>query len=137
MRIVCPSCAAAYDVPDSLVTPGRVVRCARCGDEWTPLEGTPPSAGEPDPERDTMSSQAAEPEQPTQREYAPPRFSAMDRLAAHPVPLRSRQYLRLAWAASLLIIGLAFWGAYAWRSQIMEMWPPSARLYVALGIQSG
>ena len=84
-----------------------------------------------------MPSQAMEPAQPAQMEYAPPKVSAMDRLAAHPVPLRSRQYLRLAWAASLVIIVLALWGAYAWRGQIMEIWPPSARLYVALGIRSG
>lgn len=37
MRIVCPSCDAAYEVPESLLgDDAQVVRCARCGGEWTP-----------------------------------------------------------------------------------------------------
>ena len=37
MRITCPSCSAGYEVPDSLMPAGRIVRCARCGSEWTPV----------------------------------------------------------------------------------------------------
>ena len=29
MRIVCPSCSAAYEVPDGLLTGRKAVRCAR------------------------------------------------------------------------------------------------------------
>lgn len=36
MRLECPDCAAAYDVPESLVVPGREVRCVRCGHDWVP-----------------------------------------------------------------------------------------------------
>ena len=36
MHIVCPTCAAAYDVPDALLTPRRTVRCVKCAREWTP-----------------------------------------------------------------------------------------------------
>lgn len=37
MRIACPNCAAAYEVPDRLLhgTP-RPLRCARCATTWTP-----------------------------------------------------------------------------------------------------
>ncbi len=37
MRIVCPSCAATYDVPVPQLAPGRSVRCARCSTDWTPV----------------------------------------------------------------------------------------------------
>ena len=36
MRIVCPACSAAYEVPDALLGSPRPVRCARCGHEWLP-----------------------------------------------------------------------------------------------------
>lgn len=50
MRIVCPSCQAAYEVPESLVATGKAVRCARCGTEWVtrPAE-PPPASGPPEP----------------------------------------------------------------------------------------
>jgi predicted Zn finger-like uncharacterized protein len=142
MRIACPSCAAAYDVPDSLVPAGRGVRCARCGSDWTPVQATapapdlPPPASEASPlpssvpetaEARGVSAAAAEPE-------PAPRLSAMDRLAAHPAWPRSRLRLRLAWAASLLLLALAGWSGYAWRFQIIEVWPPSARMYAAFGV---
>ncbi len=36
MRIVCPTCEATYNVPDAALSPGRPVRCARCGNNWVP-----------------------------------------------------------------------------------------------------
>ena len=36
MRIVCPTCEATYNVPDAALSPGRPVRCARCGNNWIP-----------------------------------------------------------------------------------------------------
>jgi predicted Zn finger-like uncharacterized protein len=134
MRIVCPSCSAAYDVPDAHLSAGRIVRCARCGGEWTPVqppaappevEATPPPADEPAP------PPARSPETP----LAPtPRRSAMDRLAAHPVRPQRSTLLRLAWAASLVLLVLAFGAAFAWRDRIVSAWPPSAHAYAALGM---
>ena len=37
MRIACPACNAAYDVPDAELRDDRVVRCARCGTDWAPV----------------------------------------------------------------------------------------------------
>ena len=42
MRIVCPICSAAYEVRETLLVPGRQVRCARCSEEWVPLAALPP-----------------------------------------------------------------------------------------------
>lgn len=44
MRIVCPACSAAYEVPVRLLGAGRPVRCARCGHEWMPEAATEPDA---------------------------------------------------------------------------------------------
>ena len=148
MRIVCPTCSAAYDVPDSRITAGRVVRCARCSGEWMPVENAPALAAAEPPARD------AESPSPEERsvtvtplvgladtpgaQFAPqPRVSAMDRLASHPAGPQSRLRLRLAWAASLVLLSLGAWSAYGWRSQIVEVWPPSARMYAVFGMHPG
>ncbi len=50
--------------------------------------------------------------------------------------LRSRwpdTTLLAAWLASVLLLLLLTLGAYAGRKDIMAAWPPSARLYHALG----
>jgi predicted Zn finger-like uncharacterized protein len=127
MRIVCPSCSAAYDVPDSLVLPGRVVRCARCTQEWTPVDAVP---AEPYPVSPGPMPPEIEPPISTIRQ------TAMNRLAAHPAEPPSKSGLRLAWAASILVIVLALGGAYAWRSQIFAVWPPSERAYALFGLHS-
>ena len=127
MRIVCPSCQAAYDVPDSLVLPGRIVRCARCSTEWVALTVEAPEQDEPEPE--SFSDARDQPELDS------PRLSAMDRLA-QPVRLRALRGsgLRAAWIASIVLLLALGWAAYAWRSNVMHAWPASIRLYSALGL---
>ncbi len=41
MRIACPSCNAVYQVPDEQLGEGRVVRCVRCGTDWSPVVSVP------------------------------------------------------------------------------------------------
>jgi predicted Zn finger-like uncharacterized protein len=135
MRIVCPSCSAAYDVADSLLTPGRTVRCTRCGEEWValkveapPVQIEAPLVNEPKPVQ--FSPKAPEQQEPESRG-----LTAMDRLA-QPLPLRSSggAALRIAWLAIVVVILGLLWGAYAWRADVMADWPPSARLYSLLGL---
>ena len=140
MRIVCPTCAATYDVPDSLLTGTRAVRCARCHGQWTP---EPPEHDEPLrwPDETPAEPPPAEPTEaaPEPAEPVPPRprpsLSAMDRLAAQPTISTSSARLRVAWAASLVLVLLLCAGAYAGRAQILHAWPPSARMYAAFGLQ--
>lgn len=50
MRIVCPQCAAVYNVPDEvLARPPRLFRCARCTHQWTPPSTASPAV-EPSPD---------------------------------------------------------------------------------------
>jgi predicted Zn finger-like uncharacterized protein len=152
MRIVCPSCSAAYDVPDSLVTAGRVVRCARCNSEWAPVKvfGTPPEEFAASPADEAASTsvppEEAAPEPPpadpalpvpessATRIAATPRQSAMDRLVAQSAWPQSSTHLRLAWVASFVLLVLAVGAAYTWRAQVIAAWPPSANAYAALGL---
>ncbi len=39
-----------------------------------------------------------------------------------------------AWLFSLLLLGVAGWGAYAWRADVVRAWPPGERAYQALGL---
>lgn len=39
-----------------------------------------------------------------------------------------------AWVASLVLLVALASAAYSWRSSIMAAWPPSERLYAALGL---
>ena len=139
MRIACPSCSATYDVPDSLMTAGRVVRCARCGGEWTPVAG-PAVADTPEPEPEAPAPvEAPAAPLPDTAETSPaapprPRLSAMDRLAAHAVPRQSSSRLRLAWLGSAAVLVLLGVAAVAWRTEIVAGWPPSARAYAVFGL---
>jgi hypothetical protein len=45
--------------------------------------------------------------------------------------------LRVAWVTSVVILLVLGWGAYAERTTIMQIWPPSIRLYAALGLTDG
>lgn len=132
MRIVCPACSAAYDVADALLARGRRVRCVRCGQEWQP-EAARAAVAEPHwPDLGAMPPAPVEPD----IEYEPaPRFTAMDRLASSRAEARRRPLLLLlAWAASIAVL-LGLCGAgYAWRAELVQVWPPSARVYSALGL---
>jgi predicted Zn finger-like uncharacterized protein len=125
MRLVCPRCAAAYEVPPTLLGGRRAVRCARCGTEWVEHAEGP---GEPE----AMSTGPAEAPVAAEARAAVPLG-----VSARPRPSASRNgaiALRLAWAASVLALAVGTWEAVAWRGGVMRAWPPSQRLYAALGL---
>jgi predicted Zn finger-like uncharacterized protein len=149
MRIVCPSCSAEYEVPESRVTVGRTVRCARCGSDWVPVTATPSATADAEtpPKAEVPLGVPAPPELEAFAPLEPARAdnnearrslvtvsrSAMARLAAHPALPRSSTALRLAWAGTIVLLLVLLAGAFAWRSQIVAAWPPSARAYAVLG----
>lgn len=149
MRIICPSCQATYEVPEALLAGGKAARCARCGTEWMPLPATaPPSpaphspAPEPhaavpagwedagDPAEDALRPGAPWPSgiDSIDDDRPPPRDDEID-LAP---PGRS---VMIAWVISLLVIAALIWAAFAFRTEVMGAWPPSARLYAAIGLR--
>jgi predicted Zn finger-like uncharacterized protein len=138
MRVACPACSADYEVPDALLTPGRTVRCARCGGEWVPIRTTPaePPAALAGAAGATGAGAGAryrpEPEEDDPEHRFLP-MPPMDRLATG-VRSPGRVGLGLAWVASIaLLLSLAA-AAYVWRAEVADSWPASVRLYTALGI---
>jgi predicted Zn finger-like uncharacterized protein len=150
MRIACPACDATYEVPDAMLRGGtRVVRCARCGNEWTPVEiSTAPMPAE-EPEAAPPPPSKPPPAVP------PPDLDLPGRLEPRLKPLRPRPELRAieplpslpaepprrggagaaaAWALSLLVLAGAAGAAVAWRTQVIAAWPPSERVFAALGL---
>lgn len=117
MRIDCPSCAASYEVPDTLLAGRKAVRCARCGQQWTPAAAVP-------------QAQVPEPPRPAS-DRIEPMVSAAPLTPRPPAPPRG---LGLAWAASVLVVVAGLGAAVVWRDQIAQVWPPSLRVYVALGL---
>lgn len=147
MRILCPACAAAYEVPISLLKPGQAVRCARCGKEWTPDLEPEASAAPPEPPplpsspsmegdrialRPPSDAASGPPSRPTPRPTSRPTV-----LRHTPAPPGARAGLSLAWAGSILALGVLLALAYSERAAVMQAWPPSARVYAALGLTGG
>lgn len=139
MRIVCPSCQATYDVPESLMRGApRRVRCARCGGEWTPEgpQANPDDVNDANPPAIQAAAPALPPDQPALVMPDPAAPRTADRMAPPPRPSgRGAQAVAIAaWIASLLaLVGLG-WAGFAWRVDIMAMWAPSKRLYALLGL---
>lgn len=133
MRIVCPSCAAAYEVPDARLLPGQPVRCARCGTNWSPVAESPP---------------AAKPVQPPAASPLPPppsRPAASDaQIFSSPSPLVAADPGKIGaaggpavlagWVLSVAVILGVGWAAVTFRYDVMHAWPPSERLYSTLGL---
>ena len=145
MRIVCPSCQATYEVPDSLLAGGKTVRCARCGTEWAPLAEAAASSPAPPPPAPPEPPPAAAPEdharvEPRLSGYRPRNIDSADDSRLPPrddeIELAPRRGgALLGWLISLAILALLIWAAFAFRSQVMGAWPPSARLYAVLGLR--
>ena len=122
MRIACPSCNATYEVPDAVVAARRTLRCSRCNTDFMarPADDPPAPAPTPEPEPPVGEPKVSEVERPTGLPAAAP-------------AIRPARLVLAAWALSFLVIAAAAWAAVAWRAPIMRAWPPSTRLYVALG----
>jgi predicted Zn finger-like uncharacterized protein len=127
MRIICPACETAYDVPDSALAPGRVLRCARCRAEWAPVAAA--EVAEPGGE-DVISE--------VPPVVAPPRpLEAESGRVALPVAATGstgpRASVIAGWILSFLILGGLGYAAVRWRQPIQQIWPPSSRAYALLG----
>lgn len=142
MRITCPTCGAAYDVPAERLARGRTVRCARCASGWVPpVDDALPEPPPPDPPQ-VLEPLPAPAMPPGIQAPEPPEAAVPNQPEPKPEPLpataagglRQRLRIPLAWAASLLLLGAFVWAMIAWRTGVMHAWPPSERLYAALGL---
>lgn len=126
MRLACPSCHAAYEVPDDRLGVGaRRLRCARCAHEWTfaPPTAPPPEIVPLPPLPAAPPSLVAEPLTPREPAFPP-----------YDEPVGFAWGALAAWVASILVLaGLAF-ATVQFRANIMQAWPPSQRAYALIGL---
>ncbi len=157
MRITCPSCHAPYEVPDTLFgAAARKVRCARCAFEWLPEPAAaapaPPEAApvQPAPVQpapaEPVPVDPAPPEPPprlrpeprAERPLRPEALTPPGRVPPSSMRARTRPAPVLAslavLAISLVVLISLGWAAYAWRTEVMHAWPPSQRVFAALGL---
>jgi predicted Zn finger-like uncharacterized protein len=117
MIVTCPVCSTRYNVnPRALGATGRVVRCASCGNTW---------------------HQAPPADLPRTVDNPPALVGASPRpvpIPMHPEQRRPRIGIVVGWAVFLLLlVGIGVGGVLA-RDQIVERWPPAAKLYSMLGL---
>ncbi len=123
MRITCPNCESEYNLPKPLAA-GRVVRCAKCAQEWAPVPEVVSAPPPPPP--------PPEPELPSP---PPPVLEPMAPMVPPPPPPVRRMPLLLAWAGSGVVVAAALAAAFVFRGPIMQKWPPSERVYGALHLR--
>jgi predicted Zn finger-like uncharacterized protein len=198
MKIVCPACEAAYEVPEVVLTSRRKMRCARCAHDWVPSAAKaaaaaapapvpPPPAVAPSPaEVPAMAAAPPEPDAaPAHAEEVAPAHVHAPVVEAEAVadnepedepdtepPQDLRQYLVvrpdtpvmmfpdeivaprpspippkvlvvppaaqgqpwLAWGVSIGLLAVLIAAAVLFRGPVMKIWPPSIRVYIALGL---
>jgi predicted Zn finger-like uncharacterized protein len=127
MRIACPSCAATYEVPGFRLRPGKVVRCAQCGSEWSPVHEADEIVVPPEPVAPRPSEAALDVAAPISG------FTAMDRLSALPASRPSRSGLVTAWVLTVVVLAGGIAAMIGWREAVIRAWPPSARLLATNG----
>jgi predicted Zn finger-like uncharacterized protein len=136
MRIACPACSAAYEVPDALLGKGRRLRCARCGHAWMatppPADTTEPSAAGSPPAGPAPIEPPPPPPMPAV--HRPPQVidPPLPRLGDLPARQASGPLLWAAWIGSVLVLVGAAAVLWAYRAEVVAAWPPAARLFPTL-----
>src|SRR5919197_6379037 len=115
MIVTCPACSTRYNVdPRALGSSGRIVRCANCAHTW---------------------HQAPPPDLPRSVDVPPPTAAEM-RPVQVPMaqPPRPRTWVAAGWVLFLLLLAAIGIGGVMAREQIVEKWPPAAKLYSMIGL---
>jgi len=144
MILTCPACSTRYQADSArFASPGRNVRCAKCGHVWFQ---TPPGA-EPEPEP-ALEPVAPPPSDPVPSVAAPVSSTTLESAITPPPetmqpPRRSARRAAnsgvladaIAWAALIFLAITIGWAAVLYRQTIVELWPGVAPLYEVVGLQ--
>jgi len=127
MLVQCPACSAAYEVPDHLLKGGpRLLQCAKCRHSFqAPALPQAPLAEPPPPAPEAIAPLAEPP--------APKPPAAAKPAEAPPATPPDRPAL-LGWAATAGVLVLAAGLLSTYRAEVIQAWPPAARLFQWLGM---
>ncbi|HEY2034511.1 MAG TPA: DUF3426 domain-containing protein [Rhizomicrobium sp.] len=151
MILVCPSCAARYEVDGSkFPAEGRKVRCKKCGHTWhaTPeadqaeieeaIFNPPPEpvVQEPEPEPEPEPAwRAPVEEEPEEVVFRPAEEEEDESVAPKPAKRGADgAMVVLGWVALVAVVLVIGFAAANYRSQIVTIWPQSASLFSKLGM---
>lgn len=128
MILSCPSCSTRYLVdPLAIGADGRQVRCARCGYVWRQA---------PPPEDEPSSGEASEDDAPILRGPARARtLPPGSNLPALRQPPRRRAG-GPAWLALALVVAAGLGALFAFRQELVAIWPPATQLYRLAGMEA-
>ena len=119
MIVSCPSCSTRYIVdPKALGATGRMVRCANCKHTW-------------------MQAPPADMPKPVDLEPAPDSLRPIppgSNLPAFPETRRTGPAQAIGWLAFLVVLLGGAAGLVGARNDVVELWPPAARLYDVVGL---
>lgn len=160
MIITCPSCSARYPVDAGAFAPaGRKVRCAKCGESWhqPPPDDLPKTIDLDEPADETADHETTPDVENTADVVAEERAFGADVVEfAQVAPVRAEADVSqseavaavsgggkkgllkrglaqaVGWLALLAFVGGSAYATYAYRDDIVRLWPATARLYVAL-----
>jgi len=136
MLVNCPSCNAAYDVPDRLLAAGpRRMKCAKCGHQFSAAlaqesELPPASSVAVDPPAEATAPTSAAPLPRSDR----PAGSAIKPVEAQPARAKPDRLALLGWVATLLLLLGSGGFVSANHTELAQAWPPVERLFAQLGL---
>lgn len=147
MILVCPSCAARYEVDGSkFPAEGRKVRCKKCGHVWhqqpeadqaeieetifNPPPEPQPAVAEPEP---AWRAPVEDEEEPQEAAFAPADEDD-EPVAIRPARRGGAIAVAFGWIALVAVILVIGFAAANYRSQIVGIWPQSASLFSKLGM---
>lgn len=133
MLITCPGCASKYEVPAHLLAAGpRRLRCAGCGLDFDtpalPKASAPLVVVTPPPEQPMPP--------PLSAQFSQPRQAIAYDGGSAPKRQGGGVALVMAWVVSIAVLGTAGWAMVHYREPLMAAWPPSQRLFAAIGLAS-
>jgi predicted Zn finger-like uncharacterized protein len=141
MILTCPQCSTRYQADAAKFQPaGRNVRCAKCSHVWHQDAPAP----EPDPVSEIPIVAEASPppiQAPARAAYAPRQADSRERVTmVAPPAVQPKWPMNLAimagWAGLIAIVLFVGWAALSFRQQVAMLWPQSASLYAALGLNA-
>ncbi len=128
MILTCENCQARYLVaPHVLGEAGRRVRCTSCGHEWHQINEEPQDE-DPVDFRSILDAVEPIPESVMPVQEEKPVLQPIPKKQRRPVSGRIKAYA----AAAVIVLGIAG-SLYPLKNEIVQIWPPAAGLYMAIG----